>query len=87
MASISYFSPEIEIVRIYDTNTNSARTESLSIALISLSFMQQIETKGIRLKAGSRLLSLSRAFSRNNPRLSFTPRNRDITPRLLFARR
>ena len=71
MAAVSYFSPEIEIVRIYGTNINSARTESLSIALISLSFMQQIETKGIRLKPGSRLLSLSRAFSRNNPRLLF----------------
>ena len=59
MASVSYFSPEIEIVRIYGTNINSARAESLSIALISLSFMQQIETKGIRLKAGPRLLSLS----------------------------
>ena len=62
MASVSYFSPEIEIVRIYGVNTNSARTESLSIVLISLSFMQQIETKEIKLRAGPRLLSLSRAF-------------------------
>ena len=62
MASVSYFSPEIEIVRIYIGNNNSARTESLSIALISLSVMQQIETKGIRLKASPRLPSLSGTF-------------------------